>query len=195
MSKVNILILALLTFSSVSTYAESEGMPSMPLIQPKRTFVVSSTDDLQSQQGFGDKEPEVKMQNLMMVEGSGMEGMNMGSHVAVNDSKMAAAPASSAPATYAVTAKTASDPKVGTNVIDISVADPKTNAPVHGLKLKSKVYMTSMDMGTEEPPVKEIKPGQYQVKAGFAMKGPWAVKIILPDNSEKVFNFNAQKEK
>ena len=56
-----------------------------------------------------------------------------------------------------------------------------------GLKLKTQVYMLSMDMGTETPEVKEIKPGIYQTKAPFSMSGPWAIKIVTPFG-EKVFN-------
>ena len=64
----------------LSAHAGTEGMPGMPKIAPKKSYSVSSVDaseELQEQRGFGDKEPEVRMMNLMMVGGSGMEGMTM----------------------------------------------------------------------------------------------------------------------
>ena len=73
--------------------------------------------------------------------------------------------------------------------------DAKTMKPAKGIQINTKVYMTSMDMGTEEPKVKEIKSGEYQVKASFSMQGPWAVKLIFPENKEKVFDFNVKSTK
>jgi hypothetical protein len=184
--------------------AANEGMPSMPLIQPTRTTVISAQDDPQSQQGFGDKEPEVKMMNLMMVEGSGMQGMDMSSNqtMAENEkmpaqdgAKSAMVASEKSSANYAVELKSSSKAKVGVNLVEFSVADVKTKRNAKGLKLKAEVYMTSMDMGTDSPRVKEMSAGNYQVKAGFAMKGPWAVKLIFPDKSEKVLNFEAATSK
>ena len=51
--------------------------------------------------------------------------------------------------------------------------------------------MTSMDMGTEKPEVREVAPGKYRLKAVFSMKGPWAVKVVLPEGGEKVLTFEA----
>jgi hypothetical protein len=205
--------LATLIFSA-SAFGTEQGMPSMPLIKEKRVFTVSPKDDLQSEQGFGDQEPMVKMMNLMMVEGSGMEGMSMdmapgkemapgmkmgsgmkmapGMKMSANE-KMPAESASETAKTsepqYLVDAKSLTPPKAGTDLIQVSVLDLKSKKPVKGLKLKAQVYMTSMDMGTETPLVKESKNGGYELKAPFAMKGPWAVKLIFPDKTEKVFNF------
>lgn len=74
---------ATLNLASVS-WAGTEGMESMPIIAPKKVFVVQENQDLESQRGFGDQEPQVRMMNLMMVEGSGMEGMSM--DMAMNES-------------------------------------------------------------------------------------------------------------
>jgi hypothetical protein len=46
-----------------------------------------------------------------------------------------------------------------------------------------------MDMGTDEPRVRETSPGNYQLTATFSMKGPWAIKLILP-GEEKVLAFD-----
>ena len=178
--------------------ADNEGMPNMKIIKPKKSYSVTSKDQgdqLQDDRGFGDKEPEVRMMNLMMVEGSGYEGMDMGEmkmadhmamndHVATNDQK--GMKESSA---EIIMPKSPSNPKVGANLYEFDIKDPKTGKALAGLKLTSQVFMTSMDMGTETPRVKELTAGHYQVKAVFSMKGPWALKIILP-KGEKVFEFN-----
>lgn len=57
-----------------------EYMPSMPILKPKRVFTVDDPDKLQAQAGFAKDAKEVGMMNLMMVEGSGMEGMDMSGH-------------------------------------------------------------------------------------------------------------------
>ncbi len=186
-------------------YAAGEGMPSMPLIKPKRTIVVSGAaagEELRDQRGFGDQEPMVRMMNLMMVEGSGYEGMDMSRMTMASASTAvghgheghmapAAAPSKEQPATYDLKAKITPDPpKVGTNVLEVQALAKDGQKPMPGLRLKAQVYMTSMDMGTEEPKVKEVSPGTYQVKAVFSMMGPWAVKLMLPEGGEKVFSFD-----
>ena len=198
------------TFSN-SAFASSEGMTSMPTIQPKRVFTVTEKDDLQGNQGFGDREPMIKMMNLMMVEGSGMEGMDMDmstptklaandktqpKEAAVGEMKMGDAGAvKKMDSLYEIELKSSSTAKVGVNQIQFVVADGLTKKPAKGLKLKSQVSMTSMDMGVENPQVSEKAPGLYQVKAGFSMRGPWAVKIEFPDKLEKTFNFEAEVPK
>jgi hypothetical protein len=175
-------------------WAGTEGMESMPVISPKKIFTVKEGNDLESQRGFGDKEPEVRMMNLMMVEGSGMEGVDM--NMAMNDHSGHAEPPKEhlqdgSPYEFAV--KSPAQAKVGTNKTVIAITDKTSKKPVKGLSLKAKVYMTSMDMGTEEPPVKETSAGTYELKAPFAMKGPWAVKLIFPDGKEKILSFEVQK--
>jgi hypothetical protein len=190
----------------VASFATEESMKQMPIIKPKNSYSVQSTakgENLLDQRGFGDQEPMVRMMNLMMVQGSGYEGMDMDAmnkmdkgaaqghqmKVATDETTKVQSPEGqpgSLP--YDIKIKSISA-KVGPNPITISVSDAKTGKPKKGLKLKAQVYMTSMDMGTEEPRVREISPGEYQVKASFAMKGPWALKLILPDG-EKIFNFD-----
>lgn len=173
--------------------AGQEGMASMPVITPTRVFTVQEGQDLESQRGFGDQEPTVRMMNLMMVEGSGMEGMDM----AMNETHSAAASANTPSQTegnYDYEIKQPSKAKVGTNSVDVLITDKKSKKPAKGLHLKSEVYMTSMDMGTETPAVKEISGGLYRIKAPFSMKGPWAIKLIFQDGKEeKVLNFDVQK--
>jgi hypothetical protein len=212
-----------------SALAGSEGMPGMPIISPKKTYSVPSKDageELQDQRGFGDQEPMVRMMNLMMVGGSGYEGMNMEemgkmeatdhAHMnhqmtmAENDHEMGnmsgtkmqptppktAKPAEGQTASYDILPKITPDPPTaGANTLDISVENKNTHKPVPGLKLKVQVYMTSMDMGTEEPRVKEISPGKYRVKVVFSMKGPWAVKLSLPEGGEKTLAYEVEAKK
>lgn len=189
---------------TISSYvfAGTEGMPSMPKIQEKQVHVVKQGDDFDEQKGFGDQESMTRMMNLMMVEGSGYEGMDMeGMKLADNNSpsghSMAGMGHSDTNSTtsdfpYEIEAKPKADPKVGTNVIEFTIKERQKEAK--GLKLKSQVFMASMDMGTEEPAVKEVSPGKYQVKAPFTMKGPWAVKLLFPNNKEKTFNFEVQSK-
>ncbi|MBC7690245.1 MAG: FixH family protein [Methylotenera sp.] len=206
-------------------WSSEEGMPKMPLIQPKKTYSVPNEqagEDLLENRGYGERESMVRMMNLMMVTGSGYEGMDM----AQMDMKMDAqakkpgapaaqgvqgmegmsgthdmpsakkapplpSPAEGQSATYDFDAKLAQEPaKVGVNLVVVNIQRKSDQKPAKGLKIKVQVSMTSMDMGTEEPKVHEIAPGTYQVKAVFSMKGPWAVKFILPEDAEKVLNFN-----
>lgn len=202
--KAHLLLVASFGFSW-AVHAD-EGMTQMAKTKPTKTVTVQSKEqgeDLLDQRGFGEKESEVRMMNLMMVGGSGYEGMAMnemaakpeahaahshGSMVAKNETNPA--PSSPAEATTKFETKVSpATPKVGSNNVTISITDSKSGQPKKGLKAKAQVYMTSMDMGTEEPRVREVSPGQYQLKANFSMKGPWAVKIILP-TEEHVFDFD-----
>lgn len=195
-----------------------EGMPKMPLIQPKKTFIVPTQEageDLLEQRGYGDQEPMVRMMNLMMVGGSGYEGMDMAEMTAdtktpgsklplVSDhhghghtsSPPVPTPAEGQTATFDFDAKiTPNPPRVGTNTLEIGIQRKNKAEPATGLKIAAKVFMTSMDMGTEEPKVREIAPGRYQVKVVFSMNGPWAVKLLLPEGGEKVLNFDVGSSK
>lgn len=214
---------SLLLFAFHFANAGTESMPSMPKIQPHKVMTVKGGEDFESQKGFGDQAPMVRMMNLMMVEGSGMEGMSMdmsmdmssempggmpnnkhSDHMQMNsvaqnemkhsENKSGAPKASeitNADSPYDFQAKNLGGANtVGVNQIEIAITDSKSQKPAKGLNLKAQVFMTSMDMGTEEPEVKEISPGKYQVKAPFAMKGPWAIRLILPDKKEKILNFD-----
>jgi hypothetical protein len=200
-----------LTAYGTGAHAGTDAFPNMPKIQPKKTFSVQNADageDLQAERGFGEQEPMVRMMNLMMVEGSGMEGMDMGSmkmtasneappkHSSIpgmnmgSEKKSMAEPEKSEEKSGTFTYEIKAAPeaaKVGTNTLEISILN--AGKPAKGLAPKAKVYMTSMDMGTEEPKVKEVSPGKYRVKVAFAMKGPWAVKLTTK-GEEKEFHFN-----
>lgn len=191
--------------------ASEEGMAAMPTIAAKKSYPVPTTEageTLLEQRGFGDEEPEVRMMNLMMVEGSGMEGMDMGA-MNIDAKKMAAGGSpkhgdariaspstvsSKADTSYVVVSQLAQSPaKVGSNILQIRVTELRSKHPAAHLRLRVKVAMTSMDMGTEEPTIKEISPGYYSTKVAFSMQGPWAVTVILPGGEQNVFNFNAVK--
>jgi hypothetical protein len=192
---------------SATAIAANEGMPNMPKVNAKRVYMVKSQEEgetLLDDRGFGEKEPEVKMMNLMMVEGSGYEGMDMaGMKLSKNDkgtpsmdmSGSGKNEASSAEGAHSYEVKQTikpNPPKPGVNTIEFLVND-KSGKPAKGLKIKSEVKMTSMDMGTENPKVKEIAPGKYQTKVSFTMQGPWAVTLTFPNGEQQTFNFNASK--
>ncbi len=210
--KTTFWILVAILANSTLALALEEGMTQMPKIKPKTSYTVQTNEkgeDLLDSRGFGEKEPMVRMMNLMMVEGSGYEGMDMNDasmksnaghemnhghqmKMAANESPQAETP-SAASSDFKFEATIAPSPaKVGANTVTITIRDSKSGESKKGLKPKAQVYMTSMDMGTDEPRVRESSPGKYQLKATFSMKGPWAVKLILP-NEEKVFNFEATK--
>jgi hypothetical protein len=195
-----LIIFALISHAKLAR-ADREGMSEMPILKPKSSYTVPSKDAgeaLLEQRGYGDKEPEVKMMNLMMVRGSGFEGMDM-DQMKMADAKSPAPNHSMDSMKMADTSGTetieltqsSSTGKVGPNTYEFSVKD-KNGKALKGLKIKTQVYMLSMDMGTESPKVKETKPGVYQTKANFSMGGPWALKIITP-SSEKIFEIQAGK--
>ncbi len=208
------IFLGALLASSNFAFATEEGMTQMPKIKPKSSYTVQSKEkgeDLLDNRGFGEKEPMVRMMNLMMVEGSGYEGMDMndasmkpGAGHEVNHGhqmKMAAndnqpAQAEKSKNQFEIEASLTSPPaKVGANLVTVSIRDTKTKEPKKGLKPKVQVSMTSMDMGTDEPRVREVSPGKYQFKATFSMKGPWAVKLLLPNGQEEMIPFSAGESK
>jgi hypothetical protein len=203
--------LAVLSIAVISSpaWAGGEGMHGMPKITPKKTYSVTTDEEgeaLLEQRGYGDEEPMVRMMNLMMVGGSGYEGMDMSEMKVASDgsaprgahgthSGHGAPPAPEARAgqgaSYDFTVKiTPEPPKVGTNLVEVNIQTKDGAKPARGLRIKAQVYMTNMDMGTEEPKVKEAAPGRYQVQAVFSMNGPWALKLLLPGGGEKVFPFN-----
>jgi hypothetical protein len=192
----------LIFFNLAPAHGGTEGMVSMPKIVEKKTRTVEANDAADSEKGFGAEAPMVRMMNLMMVEGSGMEGMKMkvasagetapASHTPRSDN----ATTSTSQSEYLVEAKSSvSPPKAGLTVITVKVLDKLTKKSISGLKLKAQVYMTSMDMGTEQPAITDLGGGAYQLKAPFAMKGPWAIKVIFPNKKEQIFNFDVQAPK
>ncbi len=206
--KIPLLYLFLLLTSAIA-WAEKESMPSMPVLEPTKTYVLEGDEDFDEVRGFGDKTPIVRMQNLMMVEGSSYESMDMDMAIAMNDQPMdqkaaqdqgdaaksekSVSGASEKSFSYDVVVK--GDVRkfnVGANPIELSIQ--KEQKPAKGLKLKAEVFMTSMDMGTNEEKVKEKSPGNYVLRATFAMRGPWAVKLIFPSGEEKTLNFNIKNK-
>jgi hypothetical protein len=178
---------------SFSALAAEEGMPRMPKIAPKKIFPIESTEQgntLLEQRGFGDQEPAVRMMNLMMVGGSRYEGMSMEQSSASSTSP---APAEGQTATYDIQSLIHPEPPhVGANILDIDVHVKNGGAPARGLKITAHVYMTSMNMGTEELSLRAVSPGKYQAKVSFSMAGVWAVKILLPEGGEKTLTFNVK---
>jgi hypothetical protein len=65
-----------------TSVSAGEEMPGMPIVHPKREFVLQpgQGEALRAQRGFGLDAPMINMMNLMMVEGSGYEGMDMNMH-------------------------------------------------------------------------------------------------------------------
>jgi hypothetical protein len=184
----------LLLLIGSAAFAGTEGMPSMPIAKPTKSYTVQKNEDLQESSGFGDGAQAVRMQNLMMVEGSGMEGMDMSGDMAMNDeSKTNHAHDATAKIPYTIEVTT-KEMKVGANTIDLVIKNEGDQKPAKNLKLKAQVYMTSMDMGTQDVKVKEAAAGIYRLKATFSMKGPWAVRIIFPDG-EKILDFNVGNPK
>ena len=166
-----------------SAHAAEEGMREMPKIVPKRSFVVETREqgnEMLENRGFGAQEPSVRMKNLMMVGGSGYEGMDMS---APPPGYLPHSPPASAPG---VSWETMPAPlAVGKGTISISLRDGK-GAPRSGLNLIAEVSMVSMNMGTQKPRVRETLPGRYELSASFPMRGRWSVKLLLPEG-EKSF--------
>ena len=211
MNKLFGLILGTSLWFHVCALAATEGMSQMPHVKPASVYVIPNKEageELQENRGYGANEPMVRMMNLMMVEGSGYEGMDMGS-MANSGAKPADQPpgnghrmmmASSTPDSAQLSqnstskisweAKTTSgSAKVGVNKLILTARDSTTKNPMKGLKPLAQVYMKSMDMGTTSPRVKETAPGVYQVEVNFTMQGPWAVKITARQEM-KEFEFD-----
>lgn len=182
---------SVLTVVTVS-FAGQEYMLNMPKISPKAIYEVKDPAALQAESGFGNEAPSIKMMNLMMVEGSGMEGMDM-SQMKMAQNEITKPVKMSSQYVVIVDPKS-QDAHVGNHTISFKIKDTQKNKPAAGLKLKAQVSMTSMDMGTEEPEVKETSPGVYAIKAGFSMQGPWAVKLIFTNGESQIINFEVKKK-
>lgn len=107
------------------------------------------------------------------------------------------APLSSAPTAknaFKITAKMASPASSGDNALDIGVTTAGGN-PMTAAKVTAQVAMTSMDMGTTDPVVKETGKGHYSTTVTFNMAGPWriTVKVSVPGQKPqtKAFDFTA----
>ena len=188
------LTLFILVILPLSAQAGTESMPGMPVLAPSRSYTVPTREageELQSKRGFGDKELEIRMMNLMMVGGSGVEGMDMsggGKSIPPKASRSAESRGK-----FSLETKLASGPSaVGMNVLEFSVTELATGKPAAHLAIKVEVAMETMDMGTESPIVREISPGKYLVTVSFTMKGPWAVRLSLPGCQLETLTFQAE---
>jgi len=130
---------------------------------------------------------------------SGMAGMDMsgGKDKGMKMDAPAAPPstvASPAAASPAINA-TIDAPKAGDNTLQITVTDAQ-GKPVTGAGVAATVAMTSMDMGTTHPAVKDIGNGKYAATVNFGMAGPWRVKVkVTPPGQKpitKAFDFTAK---
>ena len=160
---------------------------SMPQLKEKSSYDWTGKEDWDIRTGFGKLEPMVRMMILMMVGGSGMEGMKMlpmdmvfnaenfmeGGESAMKDMpemKMG-------DKSLRVEAKI-EKVGVGDNNVSISISMPDGKA-VMGAKITTAVAMTNMDMGTTHPAVKELGKGKYALKANFSMNGPWRLTLVV----------------
>lgn len=91
----------------------------------------------------------------------------------------APAPAASEPVSIAsVTAAIAPNPPKARakNVLTIALTG-SDGKPLAGAAVKIAVAMTSMDMGTSHPAVKDLGDGSYRASVAFSMPGPWRVTV------------------
>jgi hypothetical protein len=185
---------------SLPGFAAEEGMKSMPKISPRKGFVIGSPAEgelLREDAGFGAKEPVVRMKNLMMVGGSGYEGMNMlagapGTEPAESGHGHQHPEPAAAQAEDPYHFEVEPNPAIlGTSTMTITAKDRISGKPAAGLKIQVRVSMATMDMGTEEPKVRETAPGKYQFKAAFSMKGLWSVMLNLP-KTERSFTIEVK---
>ena len=94
-----------------------------------------------------------------------------------------------------ITATLASAAKSGDNTLGITVTNA-AGKPVTAAKVTAQVAMTSMDMGTATPAVKEIGKGHYTSMVAFSMAGPWRITLKVAAPGQKVetkaFDFTAE---
>src|SRR5262249_17429781 len=131
----------LILLCATPVLAGTEGMPTMPLAKPLRTITVTGKEDFEAIRGFGKEASEVEMMNLMMIEGSGMEAMEMGGMKTGPESAVAApAPSKAGNSPYEVFAHVSpGPPRVGANTLDLTVIDHSTGKPSSGLSLRAEV--------------------------------------------------------
>lgn len=179
-------------------------MASMPLLKEKTTYTVKGDEDWEVRTGFGRLEPMVRMMILMMVGGSGMEGMKMAPMKMIFDdanfTESSETPMQNMPnmpgkssESMQVEAKL-ERPKVGDNSVVITITGPG-GKPIEKAKLLASVGMTNMDMGTTHPAVKALGRGKYALKANFSMAGPWRISLSVQTGSSSTsysFDFEAK---
>ena len=125
--------------------------------------------------------------------GMDMSGKNKGMKM---DAPAPASPGPAVPASVPVAVAAAINaPKSGDNALQITVTDAQ-GKPVAGAKITTSVAMTSMDMGTTHPAVKDVGNGKYAATVNFSMAGPWRVNVkVTPPGQKpqvKAFDFTAK---
>lgn len=157
-----------------------EGMRAMKVLQPLKTQTVTQDMDLESTRGFGDSEGEARMMSLMMVEGSGYEGMDMSSvaqgadhashsiQVAMNepDKKKAAS---------SLSYEFSPNPPVARKTVTLKLTFRDLPKEPH-----LKYEMETMDMGVDEAKVKK-ESGAFAASLKFSMSGPWKISVYDKD--------------
>lgn len=138
---------------------------------------------------------------MKMADDSNMEGMDMSGGTEMKGIEMGKTkekpvhPTARAPVSIQAVLQEGTA-KVGKSTLVLTILDPATGNPLEKLKISAKVFMTSMDMGTDNPKVEELGKGQYQVKVAFGMAGPWRVELnmALPDKKTcvKDLDFDVQ---
>ncbi|HJT24719.1 MAG TPA: FixH family protein, partial [bacterium] len=113
--------------------------------------------------------------------GKDMEGMNKG-----RTKKKSSRPMAQAPVSIQAFLKEGAA-KVGKSTLVLTILDPVTGKSLEKLNISAKVFMTSMDMGTDRPKVEELGKGRYQVKVAFGMAGPWRVELNITWPGKKPF--------
>ncbi|MCL5283294.1 MAG: FixH family protein [Armatimonadetes bacterium] len=181
---------AYLSISRSNPMPINEGMKDLTVIKPKRMIKVTDHENWKAMEGFGAQSGQIDMMYEMMVEGSGMQHMKMGkmslaSAAYGKESSKPLIKAGEPPILPVAAVITPNPPAVGDNQVEIQVHD-FNGKPVTGLNLEATVAMTTMDMGTAHPRVKELGSGKYQVKVSFGMAGPWRVTLSgdVPHKSE-----------
>jgi hypothetical protein len=176
--------------------ASRDAMQNMPRLQEKRTITVTGDENWDEVTGFGKEAGMAEMMTLMMVGGSGMEHMKMGSMKMGNrgmaDMKMGGV--TNQNGGWQVLLNIKPDTlKIGKNILDVTVLD-SGGKPVRGAKVTGAVEMTSMDMGVTRPTAREGKDGHYMTEVDFSMRGPWRVTVtVAPPRQKpfvKAFDFN-----
>jgi nitrogen fixation protein FixH len=182
--------------TSLSTKNQGETLQEMPMAKKKRIYTVTGEEDFEAVSGFGANDSMAGMMNLMMVEGSGIENMEMAPMKAQETDSVALENVTDKKAlerksiSQNLSMKVVVEPKkpiMGTNKLNIRVTD-QNGKPMMGLKLKAIVAMASMDMGTTTPKVRELESGNYEVETRFLMQGPWRV-TITSQNKEGIETF------
>ena len=182
---MKILIFSILI--SVPAHAGTESMKQIPVLKPQKTYLIPSNiagEKLLNERGFGKEESKIKMMNLMMVEGSGMEGMDMGEAKSAPSSKIV-------DKKYLVKGALSHAATLGKNIYEFIVEDKITHEAVKNLKINASVKMATMNMGIEKPEVIELA-NKYQVNISFSMAGDWNLFLQFPNGEVEKINFIAE---